>query len=114
MGTLTIHPNDNNSKACNSVIISYNVSYGNDPQPIYEAGQANISCVVEIESMAQVSIQKAIFKDGQAASDISSIKLAKVPNITLDSAVIKYGYSASSGQAYIVEDMTIVGKKESF
>ena len=112
MGTVVV--NKNNNTACNSVIISYNVSYGNDPQPIYEAGQANISCVVEIEAMAQVSIQKALFKDGQAVSDISAVKLAKVPNITLNSAVVKYGYSASSGQAYVVEDITIVGKKESY
>lgn len=103
--------NVSTDKTCNSVIIGFNVMHGNDPQPIYQAGEANISCVVEIEALAQVSIQKALFEEGQYTSDASSFALAKVPALTIDSAVVKYGYQASSGQAYVVEDLTIVGKK---
>jgi hypothetical protein len=110
MAEIKINRNDS-GKACNSVIIGYNVSYGNDPQPLYEAGQAHISCVVELEAMAQISIQKAIFKDEQVTENLSVVNLAKVPSMTIDNAIIKYSYSASSGQAYVVENLTILGRK---
>jgi len=108
MATISVQQN---TGSCNAVIVGFNISYGNDAQPIYEAGQKNISCVVEIEAMAQVSIQKALFKEGQYTTEVSAINLAKVPSLTLQDAVVKYGYSASSGQAYVVEDLTIIGRK---
>ena len=110
MGKITVNKKDS-SNVCDAVIISYNVSYGNDPQPLYEAGTSSISCVVEMEAMAQVAIQKAIFSDAQAGEDLSNVELARVPALTLDSAVVKYNFSASSGQAYVVESLTVVGKK---
>ena len=96
-----------------AVLIGFNVSYGNDPQPLYEAGKKDIACVIELEALAQVSVQRALFKDDQVASSKGSETLAIVPSFHLDYAILKYNYSASSGQAYVVENLTIIGKKTS-
>ena len=104
--------NIDTSKTSNAVIIGFNVTYGNQQQPIYAAGEATIECVVEIEQLAQVQIQKALFQDGQFSSGApSSVSLARTPSLSLTSAVVQMSYQGASGQAYVVENMSIAGKK---
>ena len=107
MGTITY----SSGKCANAVIIGYNISYGNDPQPLYAAGSSKIECVVEMEALAQASIQKAIFKEDQFDESQNGAISVTAPSLTLTNAVTKFNYSASSGQAYVVEQMEIVGKK---
>ena len=94
---------------CNGVIIGYNTLFGNDAQPLYAAGSPDIACVIEIEAMAQANIQKAIFGSA-AAANTTDVELANIPGASIENPIVKQGYSASSGQAYIVHNLTYVGK----
>lgn len=99
-------------KCENAVIIGYNISFGNDPQPLYKAGSSTIECVVEMESLATAAISRAIFKDSQFTQESGSGTFhLNAPSLTLKNAVVKYNYSASSGQAYVVEQLQITGKR---
>jgi len=88
------------------IIISGSASFGNDPVPLWEAGQSDISCVVEQEALGQISVQRASFSGGI----ITSPGEASFGGVTIDNPIIKRDVSAQSGTAYFVSGATFVGK----
>lgn len=91
---------------CTGVTINGSASYGNDPVPLFEAGKSNISCVLEIEALGQIQVSQAVM-DGTINEGMS----ATFGGVTLESPILKYQISASSGQAYFVSTLTAVGRK---
>lgn len=97
------------AESCEGIVISAEASYGNDPVPLYEAGSKNISCVIEIEQMATISVSRAVFSQRfYSDGDGSSVTYG---NLTLQNPVVKYSLSAQSGNAYFMSSYSAVGKK---
>lgn len=93
--------------ACNkAVLISGSVTYGDDPIPLYEAGQKDIACVIPLEALAQIQVSSAVFQNqikssGQAAS---------FGGVTIADPIYKYSFTAQSGTAYYVDTLTAIGQ----
>jgi len=93
------------------IIINYSLTYGEDPQPLYEAGSSEIHAVLRMESMLQLQVSKAMFNNGDAIQSVNGIQLIGAPSKTIQNPAIKYTYSASSGQVYVVENFMAIGKE---
>lgn len=94
--------------ACEGIVISAQVEYGNDPVPLFEAGKGKISCVLELEAMATIQISKATFTERVPQSS----GCLTYGGVKLKNCAIKYSLTAQSGEAYFVASMTAVGQKE--
>lgn len=94
------------AEGCTGITISAQASYGNQGTPLYEAGEKNISCVVEMEQLGQIQISKAVF----STSPGEQTKQCSYRGVNLSDCIYGYQVSASSGQAYFVETMTAQGK----
>ena len=92
--------------SCQGVVISGSASYGNDPVPLYSAGESKISCVIELEALGQIQVSKATFSN-QIGGGAGS---ANFGGMTLTDAINKYSLTAQSGQAYYVDTLTSIGK----
>ena len=90
---------------CQGVTINGSASYGNDPVPLFEAGKSTIACVLEIEALGQIQVSKAVLTGA-----IDEGASASFGGVTLDSPIMKYSITASSGQAYFVSTLTAIGK----
>ncbi len=93
--------------ACQGVVISGSASYGNDPVPLYSAGESKIACVIELEALGQIQVSKATF-----SNQISSGGTASFGGLSLTDAINKYSLTAQSGQAYYVDTLTSIGKAQ--
>jgi len=92
-------------QACNGVTISGSATHGDDPSPLYEAGSADISCVIRIEALAQIQVSKTVL-NGQSGG----WKDATFGGVTISDPIFKYTITAQSGQAYYVDTISAFGK----
>ena len=97
---LKVKENAQNAAAC-SVIIGVNGQCGDDPTPLYEAGSKNIACVIAMEALGQLNISRSS-GDCRAEGTFGCI--------TIKDGVVKRGIQAQSGQAYIVSQITHIGR----
>jgi hypothetical protein len=93
--------------ACAGIMINGNASYGNDPQPLFEAGQKNMACVIEIEALAQLQLSHTVIDQ-----HFENKKVATWGGLTIKDPIYKYNVTASSGQAYYVETMIAMGRRD--
>lgn len=93
------------STACSGVVISGSASYGNDPVPLYEAGQSKISCVIELEALGQIQVSRASF-----TGNIGATGDCAFGGVSISDGVKKYNITAQSGQAYFVDTLICIGK----
>ena len=93
-------------EACAGVMINGSASYGNDPQPLFEAGKKNMACVIEIEALAQLQLSHTVIDQ-----KFDNKEIATWGGLTIKDAIYKYNVTASSGQAYYVETMIAMGRK---
>jgi len=91
--------------SCSGIVISGSASYGNDPVPLYEAGQSKISCVIELEALGQIQVSRASFN-----GSIGSSGTATFGGVTIADGIKKYNITAQSGQAYFVDTLIVIGK----
>jgi len=87
------------------VVLSASGQCGPDAVPLYEAGENKIKCVIAMEAMGQLSISKASKVPGESAPTTASYGA-----VTMLDYVIKKGVQAQSGQAYIVDSYTLLGR----
>lgn len=92
--------------ACQGVVISGSASYGNDPVPLYSAGESKIACVIELEALGQIQVSKATFSN-QIGSGGGQ---ASFGGLSLQDTINKYSITAQSGQAYYVDTLTSIGR----
>jgi len=91
---------------CNkAVLISGSATYGNDPIPLYQAGEKTIACVIELEALAQIQVSSAVFTNRIGSSGQS----ASFGGVTIADPVLKYSLTAQSGTAYYVDTLTAIG-----
>jgi len=88
-----------------AVTINGTASYGNDPVPLFEAGDKEMACVLEIEALGQIQVSKAVV-DGK----IDTTAKATFGGVTLTDPIYKYAITASSGTAYYVSTITALGR----
>ena len=94
---------------CAEVItINGSASYGDDPVPLFEAGEARMACVLQIEALGQIMVSSALTK----SKEVYTGGDATFGGVKLMKAIIKYQISASSGQAYYVSTMTAIGRHD--
>ena len=93
------------SKCKNAIVISAQVSYGNDPVPLFHAGTGKLACVREVDALATIQISKAVFTEKILESGTN----VSYGGTTINDAVVKYSLTAQSGDAYFVSSATAVG-----
>ena len=91
------------------VILSANGQCGPDAVPLYEAGKNSIECVIAMEAMGQLTISKAAQHPGGAHCGAAK---ASYGCVTMTNYVVKKGVQAQSGQAYVVDQVTLIGQCE--
>ena len=92
--------------ACQGVVISGSASYGNDPVPLYSAGESRIACVIELEALGQIQVSKATFSNQIGGGGGQ----ANFGGLSLQDTINKYSITAQSGQAYYVDTLTSIGR----
>jgi hypothetical protein len=92
--------------ACQGVVISGSASYGNDPVPLYSAGESKIACVVELEALGQIQVSKATFSNQIGGGGGQAV----FGGLTLTDVINKYQLQAQSGQAYYVDTLISTGR----
>lgn len=94
---------------CAGIVISANGQCGEDAVPLYEAGKTKIECVIAMEALGQLTVSFASFDSAGCTANIKKGGTYGCVTITEESTV-KVGVQAQSGQAYIIDQLTHVGK----
>ena len=93
-------------KKCDVIVLNAEASYGNDPVPLYNAGEGSIGCVLELEALAQIQLSKAVFENRMPADSGQCSYFG----LQLINCAYKYTMSAQSGDAYYVSTMIAIGQ----
>jgi hypothetical protein len=88
--------------ACN-VVVSANGNCGPDAVPLYQAGETEIACIIEMEALGQLSVSRS-------SGDSCGEGAASYGCVTITGGVVKKGVQAQSGQAYIVGQTIHIGR----
>jgi len=88
-----------------AITISVSTQSGDDPVPLFAAGDARMSCVVGIESLATIDIQQAVFSNTS-----TNTGTATYGNLTISDPIVKESMQASSGTPYFTAGKTFVGR----
>ena len=93
-------------KKCDAIVLNAEATYGNDPVPLYNAGEGKIGCVLELEALAQIQLSRAVF-EARIPADAATCSYF---GLQLTNCAFKYTMSAQSGDAYYVSTMIAVGQ----
>lgn len=93
--------------ACTSVAISIDASAGDDPVPLFQAGEKEMKCVIAIEALGQINVSNAVFSKSDAGADTADITYG---GISIANPIIKKSFSGQSGTPYFVSGRTYMGR----
>ena len=92
--------------ACTSVAISIDASAGDDPVPLFRAGEKEMACVIAIEALGQINVSNAVFSSTGGGAPT----LASYGGISIIDPVVKKSFSGQSGTPYYVSGRTFMGR----
>lgn len=92
--------------ACSGVVVGANGQCGPDAVPLYEAGSPDISCIISMEALGQLTVSRASVGGGGGGCGGGG----SYGCVTIGEGVVKKGVQAQSGQAYIVGQAIHIGR----
>jgi len=99
-------PQTEQQRGCTTAVtIGASTQFGDDPVPIFTAGENKMHCVMSVESLATIDIQQAVFNGSTNVTSSATYK-----DLRIDNPIVKESWQDSSGTPYSTAGRTYTGK----